>query len=161
MKPFYLTSILFISLGTALPVIHRDNNGILDDLLAIVKDATGIYLTSHDAGVKGIIGAVVTDGILNPILTDGLGNAEAVFDEVKSLLGIQDPRSLAEIIVSLEEAVILGGNETIDKIYQLLEMICGISQETAEAIGSFVDSIMPPNTSSSHSISLKLPCQLH
>ncbi|KAH0528784.1 hypothetical protein TsFJ059_003600 [Trichoderma semiorbis] len=139
MKPFYLTSILFISLGTALPVIHRDNNGVLDGLLAIVKDAVG-----------GLIGAL-TDGTPNPPLNGDPAFEEAIFNAVKLVLGIEDPRSSEEIIAYLKEA----GIETFDQIYQLLDTIA------RDVAAGLTLSTHLGNASSSHSISLKPASQLH
>ncbi|KAJ4861178.1 hypothetical protein T069G_06166 [Trichoderma breve] len=140
MGPFYLISILFISLGTAIPIIPRDNNGIIDGLLAIVKDATGVDLTPHDAGVlgsvNGAIGGLLNDGPKS-ILTI-LAGAEPVFDEVKSVLGIQDPRSLEEIVVSLKEA----GNENFDQICQLLDTF---RREHKDPAGGTIDSLSVGN----------------
>ncbi|KAL7800601.1 hypothetical protein V8C43DRAFT_210669 [Trichoderma afarasin] len=142
MKLFYLTSILFISLGTALPVIPRDNNGIFDNLLKIVKDVTGVF----DNLLVGGVGDVVHD-----ILIDDPANEDTLCDAVKSVLRIEDPRSCEEIIASLKEA----GNETFDQIYQLLDTI---ARDVAAVI---THSTHLGNASSSHSMSLKPPSQLH
>ncbi|KKP01894.1 hypothetical protein THAR02_06013 [Trichoderma harzianum] len=163
MKPFYLISILFTSLGTAIPVIPRDNNGILDNFLAIVKDAIGIDLTP----VHGVLGTVLNGGTKSILINSTvLGLAEAIFDEVKSKLGIQDPRSLEETIASLEEA----GNETFNQFCQLLDTFrredkgpaggtidsLGVGNISSLDLASSIDLIINlVNTSSFHLISLK------
>lgn len=89
------------------------------------------------------------------------GVLETLFDTAKHLLSIQDPRSLEEIIAPLEEAIAIGGDVTLDLIHRLLDTVHGIYEDTTESVGRVIDLISPVNASSSHSISLKPPSQLH